>query len=191
MKYPGWLSQPECDILERHAQDSRYNQVLEIGSLFGKSSLCIATGLHIKHGADWRLTCIDPWLYTDSSRPYPGVFFWQEMKRAGFEDNVWQYKDLSRNVMPLIANQKNDFVFVDGDHDAMPTLFDVTMAALTTRKILVHDYCSTSHMVVNKGVDAFLDVSGWKRTGEGGSIVVIEGDKYLPSPVYGDKKVPE
>jgi len=187
---PGWLTKTEGDLLRKYSCDVDINRVLEIGNLYGKSTEYIIDGLMDAFDKDFSLYCIDPWIYKDDRYGHPGELFWKRFYKLGVDENITHFKAMTREVASFIMERQYDFCFVDGDHESLPTLFDVLLCSTVTDTILVHDYESKTHLEVNKAVDAFLSLSGWKKIETGGTIVVLHGELTLPKAVYGNKKVP-
>jgi predicted O-methyltransferase YrrM len=187
---PGWLHSDEEKLLRNTARASKHNTVLEIGCLYGKSSLSILEGMRDKWGDNFRLVCIDPWLYRDSEREFPPVIFYRELNKRGFDNKVVQIKDLSSRAAGYILQQFYDFCFIDGDHATVPALYDLLTCAMKTEKILLHDLHSSTHKEVNAAADVFLKYTGWKETGKAASIGVLEGKYIMPAPEYRDTRIP-
>ncbi len=194
MNVPGWLSDVEEKALNEAARSAKMPCILEIGSLYGKSSLAIARGLRAKFKDDFKLICVDPWFYIDRSKPFPGEVFYKAIYEEGFDRNIIHMKALSREIASFIMQREYDFCFIDGDHDVMPTLFDMLICSSVCEKLFVHDYHSETHLEVNKAVDFFLEATPkkkpWKKIQTIGSIVQIEGKKILGNPTYHNTVVP-
>jgi len=150
----GWLSSAEGAELQRLAAG---NTVLEIGSLFGRSTVCMAeTGATI--------VAVDPhdgFSLADSK--------WHNVDSlATLRANLAQHAVDNQVVViaaPIQAIARHltrsfDLAFVDGDHSHAACLRDCQIAERLVRPggvIAVHDYRSgyADHAGVTSGVDAW------------------------------------
>lgn len=187
---PGWLTAIEGALIEKYASNSGINRVLEIGSLYGRSTEHIANGLLRTYNKDFKIYCIDPWIYIDRSREHPGELFYKRFYNKKLDENIIHMKTMTREVASFIMERNYGFCFIDGDHETLPTLFDIMTCATRTNTLLIHDYESSTHKEVNEAVDWFLKISGWKKIETAGTIVVIQGKSILKKAIYENKKVP-
>jgi predicted O-methyltransferase YrrM len=149
----GWLTKEEGEILAELSMDQR---VLEVGSYYGRSTVCMARGAGIVH-------CVDPFMgITRTDIPQK-----EKSTRESFEDNlelfdvshkvvIWQ--GTSHELLPTFESKFFDMCFVDGCHDYEVAKFDCEQALRLVRKggvIVVHDYeMAEKHLRdVTKAVD--------------------------------------
>lgn len=185
----GWQTEDELAYLKNLAfivDDNRNG--LEIGCLFGKSTMALLDGFK-EQGGDYKLTVVDPFCLTDPTKPYPPVIFFEELYKHGYHDKVKFIKATTREALPIIIADEYAFAFIDGDHRAFPTLFDLIICSTRTELMAIHDYHSDTHREVNKGVDTFIEYSGWKHIDSKGTIALLSGKKIL-SPIFEQFTIP-
>ena len=177
-------SEAEAKLLYEVAKESHINRAVEIGCLFGKSTLAILKGMKEKFNSNFTLYCIDPFLYIHPQKGYPAPEFFKNIYEAGFHENVIAYVGLSSLAHSVIGTQKYGFAYIDGDHQILSVLSDLLMCATRTKKIVLHDYYSPTHQDVNNAVDYFKQHSKWEETVKAEMSVVIEGDYILEPTIY-------
>jgi len=119
---------------EHRLHPERALRILEVGSWAGGSAITWAEALRRCCGDRGRVVCMDPWKpYFDPEILGRTVSVYQEMKAAlesgeiltlflhniaasGHADLVIPMRGASKEVLPLLANQAFDIVFIDGDH---------------------------------------------------------------------------
>ncbi|MBX2962026.1 MAG: class I SAM-dependent methyltransferase [Cyclobacteriaceae bacterium] len=144
----GWLTRVEAVGLFHTASKLPDNAiVVEIGTWKGKSTYCIAKGLH-----KGKIFCIDPFDASgekESAETYQQrkgvspllVQFEQRMKELGVHEYITPMKGFSQDFVgkfPVI-----NFLFIDGDHSIEGCDFDFMNYAPYLKKggfIAFHDY---------------------------------------------------
>lgn len=141
---PGWLKAGEAEFIRLHAENAKINCVLEIGTLFGRSTSYILEGLRAKYGSkQFDLWCIEPWgpkEWLTKTIGYPQVLFWDYMAEYDYCNNVHVIQCKSDVAAPIIRSMRYDFAFIDGDHHDQWVWHDLTLCSQVTNKILIHDY---------------------------------------------------
>lgn len=129
----GWMSRQECSLLYQVANSVTHGQddvFVEIGSYEGKSSICIARGMHPKT----LLLCVDP--HTgDRSQVEQGM---EINTYRNFLDNI-RSANCSERIVPVVnfsveaaiafkeRNQKISMLFIDGWHSQLAVEQDIAM----------------------------------------------------------------
>lgn len=116
----GWLTRREAEFLFTVARAvPAGGTVVEIGSFFGRSTICLARGSRAGHGAS--IHAIDPQLGSPKHRaqlgcddPYP--WFLANLERAGIADLVTPHKTTSLAAADSFAAEV-DLLFLDGSHE--------------------------------------------------------------------------
>lgn len=98
--------------------------ILEIGSWLGAGS----TQILAKHAK--RLVCVDHWKGNDNSAHQkiakqvdPQTIFLENTRQ--FSDNIVAIRSSSSAIGELLADNKFDFIFIDGDHRYHQTIEDI------------------------------------------------------------------
>jgi len=159
---PGWLSEEEGKALYSLARECGGDAV-EIGSMCGRSSLCIAAGLH----DDAWLDCVDPWDLEWSSLdpswtvgPSPYMTEMMTIKDvfnfATRRLNITSHNMLSSTYFIDLDHQVS-MVFIDGDHTYEGVRADIMLAlAADIDRIALHDYGDSTHIGVKRAADELL-----------------------------------
>jgi len=145
----GWMSPAELTWL--HEEARRMKNVVEIGSLVGRSSFALLAG------CPGPVYCIDPW-DDENGRAY-GSF----MTNVGRFPNLVALKGFSPAVGTLIPGDI-DMVFIDGNHDYENCRADLEYWFPRTQKLICgHDYNHPGYPGVHKAVDEFFGKKARKK----------------------------
>ncbi len=141
----GWLTQAEGEAL---AELARGKRVLEIGSYFGRSTICMAQTAE-------RVTAIDYW--DGRGTPVP------QDTLPKFKENLARYGVAHKvdAVTPDKAHNRHsfDFIFIDGAHDLGSVQNDIAYAQQLLAPgglIGFHDYNGRHDPEVTQAVNEFL-----------------------------------
>lgn len=136
---PGWLTDIEGQQLRRLAES---RLVLEIGSLFGRSTVCMAeVATHV--------VAVDP----HDGRAIEGTQWENQHTLSAFIDNLEKH-GVRQVVTPIVTTSDQasrwlpssfELIFVDGDHSHNACLHDLQLAKLLSKNvqrpiIAVHDF---------------------------------------------------
>jgi len=114
----GWLTPREGRFLRRAAAAAgRAAHIVEIGSFFGRSTLCLAAGL----GDGARITSIDPHIGSPKHTHLLGTtdtypHFLAALAQAGVRDRVRAIRKTSSEAVDDV-DEPIDFLFIDGSHE--------------------------------------------------------------------------
>jgi len=130
----GWLTFVEGRELSRLARGKR---VLEIGSYWGLSTVCLArTASHV--------VAVDPHDGRGTAAPEDTYRrFLGNLERHGVGDKVTTIRATTEEIVPNSFGEPFDLVFVDGGHDAESVAKDIAFALEVLAPgglIAVHDY---------------------------------------------------
>jgi predicted O-methyltransferase YrrM len=138
-------------------------QFLEIGSLEGNSACWLLE--NILTGEDVSLTCIDPFPGTVEAK------FDANIARTRSTAKLVKLKGRSRDILPSLAAEGYDFIYVDGCHHQVSVLEDeifswrllrprgiMILDDYTLRKNPIHELLSTEIQRPDKAIDAFLSI---------------------------------
>jgi len=159
-------------MLQKYA---RVPYALEVGSLCGRSTICIAKVADVVHA-------IDPHYEDKTCRGFEGVNTLKKLK-----GNLRLY-ELERSVHLHVCTTMDlwfwpedifNFAFVDGDHSYKWCKSDLEFCGRVVRRdgrIAVHDYFRKSGggAGVVSAVHEFLTNYGWDITDRAGSLIVME-----------------
>lgn len=157
--------------------------ILEIGSFLGASMLSWAKGLEKYHTGDSSITCVDSWVpcYKDKEEEDTSHFarinqlldegtvydiFLHNVKCVNGSVSIIPRKGKSENILPKLALESFDIVFVDGDHSYSGVKNDLTLAQKIVKiggyicgddlNIQMHQ-CDQGHMIANREKDTVID----------------------------------
>lgn len=141
------LTLAETDELRRLASVFP-GQVLEIGSAYGYSAVCMAL-------AGGHVTAIDPHTWLDSHDAMVA-----NLAAYGVTEQVEIYRGYSHDVLPVLASAgiRFDLVWIDGDHEAPTVTHDVQWALQllkSTGTLACHDYDEVTCPGVRQALDAW------------------------------------
>jgi hypothetical protein len=161
----GWLTETEGRAL---ADLARGKAVLEIGSYFGRSTVCMAqTASHVH--------AVDPFDGRATNSPqYCFPTFMEHLCKHGLLDKVTACVGTSAQVVPQLQD-RFDFVFIDGAHDKASVLEDTRLARAVLKPggcIAYHDYADTDKGVI-EAVDELV-AAGARIVKQVESVAVLE-----------------
>lgn len=124
-------------------------RVLEIGSWAGQSSILWASEI-VRAGRTGQVFCVDPWMpfmkethlgsnaavsIMDRAARRDKIFplFWHNVKSAGLTDVILPLRGRSQDILPALAPESLDLVFVDGSHSFTDFMTDLTLAGPLVR----------------------------------------------------------
>lgn len=130
-------------------------RILEIGSFEGRSTIWMLD--HLATHPHATITCVDKVF-----RP----LFVANMKKAGRNKQIVLHRGNSRDVLGRLEKAAFDFIYIDGDHSAVPVLEDAVLSFRLAKVggiIAFDDYIWTEMPLPEDGfaqpaIDAFLDV---------------------------------
>lgn len=156
----GFLHEDEAVQLQKL---TRNKTVLEIGCLYGKSTVCIAEVATQIHTVD---------TFTVSGNGADQVDEINENIRKSFFDNIQGYSNISLHEgrsdirVPELENEYFDVVYIDGSHIYEDVLCDIDLCWPKLKYggiMLLHDYGERGWSGVNKAVDEFWRLTGVER----------------------------
>lgn len=163
----GWLSEAEGRRLADLAAGKR---VLEIGSYYGLSTICMAQTAE-------SVVCIDP--CDGRATPTPGdtdEVFRGNVERYGVAAKVRLLVGITEEVAPALEAKSFDLVFIDGDHSRSAVKKDIAHALRLLAPgglIAFHDYNTTQDPDVTVAVNQLL-FAGAELLGETDSLAVVQ-----------------
>jgi Methyltransferase domain len=132
-----WFSYHEAHWLQHfgHLAGRPGLQAVEVGSYEGRSACWITQ--HLLTGEGCRLVCVEPFQEHNEQEPN----FDHNVRMAGCADKIVKLRGRSQQVLPFLAEESVDFVYVDGSHMILDVLQDAAMCwrLLRPRGILVFD----------------------------------------------------
>lgn len=158
LRIGGWTTGPELEWLA--AQASRYQYIVEFGSLHGRSTRALADNL-MQHGKVW---AVDPWAseyYYEKGHAVPFStyvfpYFHRNMKDHIEAGTVIPVRNFSSN---FDLCHKVDMVFIDGDHRYEAVVRDIKKAYSLLRDgglLCGHDYGHPHWPGVKEAVDEYV-----------------------------------
>jgi predicted O-methyltransferase YrrM len=157
-----WFSYHEAHWLEHfgHLAGRRALQALEIGSYEGLSACWIVQ--HLLTGTDGRLICVETFEQYEGQESN----FDYNTRVAGCAEKIVKLRGRSQQVLPFLAQESFDFVYVDGSHLVLDVLQDAAMSWRLVRPggIVVFDdyqhslYPDSFGMSAGPAVRAFLSL---------------------------------
>lgn len=108
---------PWLPIWEQRLGPLEPEKILEVGSFEGRSACWFLEAFPHSH-----LTCVDPF--------YDDVYeqrFEHNIRRAGGQARVTRCKGRSEAILPTLAPESYDLIYIDGSHKAVHVLFDALM----------------------------------------------------------------
>jgi predicted O-methyltransferase YrrM len=147
--FPGMLREHEGEILAKLAEGKI---VLEIGSYFGLSTLCMAPDAKRVHTIDWG--CGDPQVDGGFTPP----LLLANLKKYEQLQKVVVHVGRSEHICPLFQAETFDMVFIDGAHDLESALMDIKM----TTRLLKDGGTLVLHDFELPGVKQAMEQSGLK-----------------------------
>lgn len=153
----GWMSPTELSWL--YEQAKTMTNIVEIGSLVGRSSFALLSG------CPGLVYCIDPWTDDDLRQFMSGV---------GHFPNLVPIRACSPAAGGQVPGEI-DMVFVDGNHDYESCKADLEYWFPRTKKLICgHDYTHPAYPGVRQSVDEFFGKLGGKvEILENGSIWIV------------------
>lgn len=143
---PGFLVPgQERYLFEKVASLPEDALVVEIGSYYGRSSVCLGLACL---GTRRKLICIDPWVLTELGE-FDIYGKWEaNVVRCGLAEHVVPLRGRSQDVLSrwgeLVGGAPIDFIFIDGWHEYGPCLQDFQQAFSLVKQggwIALHDVC--------------------------------------------------
>ena len=139
-------------------------QAVEVGSYEGRSACWIVQ--HLLTGENSRLICVEPFQeYEGQERNFD-----HNTRTAGCADKIIKLRGRSQQVLPFLAEESFDFVYVDGSHMILDVLQDAAMCwrLVRPRGILVFDdyehalFPDSFGMTAGPAINAFLSLLSGK-----------------------------
>jgi hypothetical protein len=132
-----WFSYHEAHWLQHfgHLAGLPGLQAVEVGSYEGRSACWIVQ--HLLTGEGSRLVCVEPFQEHDEQE----WNFDYNVRLAGCAGKIVKLRGRSQQVLPFLAEESVDFVYVDGSHMILDVLQDAAMCwrLLRPRGVLVFD----------------------------------------------------
>jgi len=145
-------------------------RILEVGSWQGGSTLWLLDQVIAQRGGN--ITCVDTW-EGSSEHTFLGPLglnleelFDANIARSGHGQHVQKHQGRSQDVLPQLAGQLFDFIYIDGAHEADLVLQDALNAhpLLAPGGFLVFDdlaysFADTQQNTIH-GINTFLELAG-------------------------------
>ncbi|MDQ3905785.1 MAG: class I SAM-dependent methyltransferase, partial [Actinomycetota bacterium] len=118
-----WFSYHEAHWLEHfgHLAGRPGLQAVEVGSYEGRSACWIIQ--HLLTGKDSRLVCVEPFQEYEGQEQN----FDYNTHVTGCTDRIVKLRGRSQQVLPFLAEESFDFIYVDGSHMTWDVLQDAAM----------------------------------------------------------------
>ena len=113
------------DMINRISSFYSINEMVEIGSFSGESSIIFA-------GKVKKIYCVDPWISNYDCLDTASFCDMNEVEKE-FDDNIEQHDNIvklkmkSASAHSLFENRSLDFVYIDGIHSYLPVKQDIQM----------------------------------------------------------------
>jgi SAM-dependent methyltransferase len=136
---PGYFEIRECKKIQEFAED---NICLEIGSLYGRSTLCLAEVANEVH-------------IVDSFESEDDNIYKEFLKNIEEYENITVHIGKSKDTIPKMK-KKFDLIFIDGDHSYLGIRKDISLCwpKLKVGGVLfIHDYHNNTFTDVKRCVD--------------------------------------
>jgi predicted O-methyltransferase YrrM len=135
---------------------------LEIGSYLGASACFLVAGLP----ANATLTCVDTWNNETMDDGDRDTFAEFTSNTQPVADQIRTVRSPSNELSTLLANERFDLVFIDGDHSFEAARSDLTWAiAHATDKSFVALHDSVGHAGVGRALGEVLAAGEWRIAG--------------------------
>jgi predicted O-methyltransferase YrrM len=145
-------------------------RILEVGSWQGGSALWLLDQVIAERGGS--ITCVDTW-EGSSEHAFLGPLglnleelFDANISRSGHGQHVQKHQGCSQDVLPQLAGQFFDFIYIDGAHEADLVLQDALNAhpLLAPGGFLVFSdlaySCADAQQNPTHGINTFLELAG-------------------------------
>jgi len=123
----GLVELVEMELLYVLALNSIEN-IVEIGSYYGRSTVCLALGLKDRlQLGDEKVYAVDPWVKVDKNKGYDEVSFDKfvdNIKKMNMKELVVPCKGTSERIVSG-WDKKIGMLFIDGDHSYKTVKFDL------------------------------------------------------------------
>jgi hypothetical protein len=147
----GWLNGEEAEVLQRLTKDK---VVIEVGSYFGRSTVCIADVARRVYSIDTHKAL------GDGQTQFSSRTTWDE-----FKSNIKGYT----NIFPFVGESsywleimpKADVVFIDGMHKFLTVKSEILLLRNKVDLFIFHDYNLPQ---VKLAVESMIDIEGSIRT---------------------------
>lgn len=152
------IADDELELLRELAKGCR---VLETGTQHGYTTLAMAQVATQVHTVDWHY-----W-----GKQLPGdtlPTFWRNVWDADLRGKIVIHVGESRRVLPYLASESFDLIFIDGDHTEAGCAFDLGEARRLCglgATIAVHDFGGPDWPGVKKACYDFAPEDAWEVTG--------------------------
>jgi predicted O-methyltransferase YrrM len=149
-------------IIPLDAFNTKPIRYLEIGTFYGANLLSVANS-YASH-PDSTLTCIDPWQDYADYPEYKGQqdtiyeTFLTNIAESG-KENITVRRGYSHEVIPTLADDSFDIIYIDGNHEPEYVLEDAVLSfrKLKTGGVMIFDdYGWGGPDLTQKGIDGFL-----------------------------------
>lgn len=161
-----WFSYHEAHWLEHfgHLAGRPGLQAVEVGSYEGRSACWMIQ--HLLTGKDSRLICVEPFQGYEGQEQN----FDYNTRVTGCADRIVKLRGRSQQVLPFLAEESFDFIYVDGSHMTWDVLQDAAMCWRLVRLggILVFDdyehplFPDSFDMSAGPAIRAFLSLISGK-----------------------------
>lgn len=169
----GWLTESQAEWLFAQAVDSTLSgNVVEIGSAWGRSSVCLGLGLRVAaiHNEVYsKVYCVDPHTGSEGFRNQLQDAAKEFSSLDGFKRNVNRF-DLQDYVIPIVASSEDaakhwthspiKLLFIDGWHSFDAVCIDIlgwVNFMVPNGIIVLHDY---HHAGVRNAIDYCMEQLG-------------------------------